>query len=186
MNACLGRVPPRSRSLLVCLNVLAFPFSGAKEPRSDTVLWLCMNISFSLLAFPECGLCMNVLNVSLSWPFQHFFVVCRSQCESPNILMFLFSTCAPILPDFVQYVSFYCFNSVAACLPGNTVLKLTVNRVCAISAKMCHFQWRMCEQRNYWLWLLIWQLLVARTQQARLACDTKVSNIFSPHTKTPM
>ena len=49
------------------------------------------------LAFPECGLCMNVLNVSLSWPFQHIFIVCRSlcrsQCESkpsPNILMFLF------------------------------------------------------------------------------------------------
>ena len=29
----------------------------------------------------------------------------------------------------------------------------------------------MCEQRNYWLWLLIWQLLVTRTQQACLACD---------------
>ena len=80
-----------------------------------------MNISFRLLAFPECGLCMNVLNVSLSWPFQHIFIVCWSQCESPNILMFLFCTFVPILPDFVQNVSFYCFSSVEACLPGNTM-----------------------------------------------------------------
>ena len=50
---------------------------------------------------------------------------------------------APILPDFVQNMSFYCFSSVEACLPGNTVLKLLkllTLHVCAISAKMCHFQ----------------------------------------------
>ena len=41
MNACLGRVPPRSRSLLVCLNVLAFQFSGAEEPRSQGVTPCC-------------------------------------------------------------------------------------------------------------------------------------------------
>ena len=28
-----------SRSLLVCMNVLAFQFPGAKEPRSQTRLW---------------------------------------------------------------------------------------------------------------------------------------------------
>ena len=99
---------------------------------------LCVAVFLSDYWPSQCGLCMNV---SLSWPFQHIFVVCRSlcrsQCESPNILMFLFCMFAPILPDFVQNVSFYCFSSVEACLPGNTVLKLTVNCECA---KKCHFQ----------------------------------------------
>ena len=145
----LVQAAPHRILALVCLHVLAFQFPGAKEPRSQGAKeWHCVlalnvcNISFRL-AFPECGLCMNVLNVSLSWPFQHIFVVCRSQCESPNILMFLLFTFTPILPDFVQNVSFYCFSSVEACLPWNTVLKLfklTANHVCAKSAKMCHFQ----------------------------------------------
>ena len=125
---------------LVCLNVFAFQFPGAKEPRSPGVTpWVgleCMQYFFQI-GLPE------VWHFVWMYLFQHFFIVCRSQCEFPNILMFLFSMFAPILPDFIQNVSFYCFSSVEACLPGNTVLKLLklfVNRACAKSAKMCHFQ----------------------------------------------
>ena len=66
-----------SRSLLVCLNVLAFQFPGAKE--SDRVMalnvWMLVyecNISDSLvpLVFPECGFCMDVYLSALLHSFQ--------------------------------------------------------------------------------------------------------------------
>ena len=88
-----------------------WPFS-IQEPSSQGVTPCCGCVWIFLsdwLAFPKCGLCMNVLNVSLSWPFLAFLHSCRSQCESSNILMFLFSCNYQIL---YRICHFYCFSSV--------------------------------------------------------------------------
>ena len=73
MNACLGRVPPRSKSLLVCLNVLAFQFPEAKEPRSPGETPCdgpeCLNALHPIflsdqLAFPNCGILYECISFS--------------------------------------------------------------------------------------------------------------------------
>ena len=117
-----------SRSLLICMNVLAFQFPGAKEPRSQTGLWPWMseclnvcNISFRVTGLPEVWLFVWM------YLFQHFFIVFRSQCESkpsPNILLFLFSPSLLYYQILYKMCHFTCFSPVEACLPGNTVLRL--------------------------------------------------------------
>ena len=100
-----------SLNLLVCMNVLAFQFSGGKEQRSQGVKpgcgleWMleCRKYFFQIH--------WSSLSVAFVWMclFCSIFVLCRSQWESKpfsNILMLIFSF-TPILPDFVQNVSFY-------------------------------------------------------------------------------
>ena len=142
MNACKGRVSPTDLScsslilLLVCLNVLAFQFSGAKEQRRQGVR-------------PSCGCVCNI--------------------------SFRFTGLPGVWPLY-ECISFLAFCSIFVLAGASVNLSLPPIFCCSyfhIHSYITRFCTRMCEQRNCWLWLLIWQLLVARTPQARVACDMK-------------
>ena len=128
MNECLSvkGATNWSKLLLIDLNVLAFQFPGAKEARSQTGMWPRMQyffqINWSSWSVPFVWMYWMYLFLGL---FQHFFVVCRSQCESkpsPNILLFLFPCSLLNYQILYKMCHFTYFSSVEACLPGNTVL----------------------------------------------------------------
>ena len=126
MNACLGRVPPTGlscSSLTWSLYAWMYWFFSFQELRSQGAkewhsVWLWMQYFFQI-NWPS-------RSVAFAWMYwMYLFLGLSVHLHSLQEPVWIpqYSN-VPILPDFVQTMSFYWFSSVEACLPGNTVLKI--------------------------------------------------------------
>ena len=89
----------------------------------------------------------------------------------PIFSCYALTDCVYFKPISYKCVILFVLAQWRLVLLGNTVLKfmqMLCNQMNYVFPKK-----RMCQQRNCWLWLLIWQLLVAKNFQVQVACDSK-------------
>ena len=158
---------------------------GAKVTQTELWPWMSrmcvfiLLVSDAVLAFLDCGPIGLSLSVYLP-SFQHCLYFAGASVN-PGLPQYFscnaWTDCISFAPVFYKCVILPILAQWWLVLPGNTVLKCCsycwkCELHVPIEWTMSFLKLRMCEQRNCWLWLLIWQLLVSKNSQAWAACDT--------------